>query len=240
MTRKTNARLAGFTFLLYIAVGLTSLSLDRRATDAEGTAAKLASLAAHAADVRTTLVLSVLMGLCALVLGVTLHALTREEDAELALLALCCRVAEGVVGLAGIPAALGLLGLATSATTASGPGTSDPAAANALGGYLLGLGDGGAQVCAILFAVGSTLFSYLFLRARTIPAALAWLGVVASVLLVVALPARLGGVLEGAATMYVWMPMLVFELAFALWLMIKGVAERATGSESPRVGVAGT
>lgn len=226
MTRQTNARLAGFTFLLYIAVGLTSLSLDRRATDAEGTAAKLASLAAHAADVRTTLVLSVLMGLCALVLGVTLHALTREEDAELALLALCCRAAEGVVGLAGIPAALGLLGLATSATTASGP-ASDPAAANALGGYLLGLGDGGAQVCAILFAVGSTLFSYLFLRARTIPAALAWLGVVASVLLVVALPARLGGVLEGAATMYVWMPMLVFELAFALWLMVKGVAAHA-------------
>ena len=239
MTRRTNARLAGFTFLLYIAVGLISLSLDRRATDAEGTAAKLASLAAHAPDVRTTLVLSVLMGLCALVLAVTLYALTREEDAELALLALCCRVGEGVVGLAGIPPSLGLLALATS-KAAGVPGTSDSAEADALGGYLLGLGDGGAQVCAILFAVGSTLFSWLFLRARTIPAALAWLGVVASAILVVALPARLGGVLEGAATVYAWMPMLVFELAFALWLMIKGVAVRATGSGSPRVGVAGT
>ncbi len=40
----------------------------------------------------------------------------------------------------------------------------------------------------------------------------------------VALPARLGGVLEGPAAVYVWMPMLVFEVAFALWLMVKGVA----------------
>jgi hypothetical protein len=76
-----------------------------------------------------------------------------------------------------------------------------------------------------LFAIGSTLFCYLFLRARTIPAALAWLGVIASALLVVALPAQLGGVLKGPLTVYVWMPMLLFEVTFALWLMIKGVAQ---------------
>jgi hypothetical protein len=224
MTRKTNARLAGVTFLLYIAVGLASMALDNRATNAEGIAAKLASLAGHAAEVRTTLVLTVLMGLCALVLAVTLHALTREEDADLALLAFACRVGEGLLGMAGIPASLGLLGLAT-ATVA--PGAPDPAAANALGGHLLGLGDGNAQVCSILFAVGSTLFSYLFLRARTIPVALAWLGVGASALLVVALPARLGGILAGPAVAYVWLPMLVFEVTFAVWLIVRGVAERA-------------
>jgi hypothetical protein len=223
MTRKVGARLAGFTFLFYIAVGLTGLALDRRATNAEGTGAKLALLAAHAADARASAVLTVVTGFCALVLAVTLHALTRDEDAELARLAMLCRVGEGLVGLAGIPASLGLLALATSAAA---PGA-DPAAANALGGYLLSVGGGGVLVCSILFAAGSTLFSYLFLRARTIPAWLAWLGVVASVLLVVALPAQLGGVLAGPATGYVWMPMLLFEVAFALWLMVKGVAERA-------------
>ena len=84
-------------------------------------------------------------------------------------------------------------------------------------------------VCSILFAVGSTLFCCLFLRARTIPAGLAWLGVVASVVLVVTLPAQLGGVLEGPAAAYAWMPMLLFEVAFAFWLMIRGVAEPAAG-----------
>ena len=224
MTRKTNARLAGFTFLFYIAVGLTSMALDRRATNASGTAAQLALLAEHAADVRTTAVLTVVMGLCALVLAVTLHALTRDEDAELARLAMFCRVGEGLVGLAGISASLGLLRFATSAAAPAG---ADPAATNLLGEYLLHVGDSNALVCSILFAAGSTLFCWLFLRARTIPAVLAWLGVGASVLLVVALPAQLGGALKGVAAGFVWMPMLLFEVAFALWLMVKGVAEKA-------------
>jgi hypothetical protein len=91
------------------------------------------------------------------------------------------------------------------------------------------VGDSGTLVCSILFAAGSTLFCTLFLRARSIPAVLAWLGLFASVLLVVALPARLGGVLGGPAATYVWMPMLVFEVAFALWLIVKGVTVRAAG-----------
>jgi hypothetical protein len=226
MTRTTNARLAGFTFLFYIAVGLTSLTIENRATSAEGTAAKLARLAEHAADVRATLVLTVLTSLSALVLAVTLHALTRDEDADLALLALTCRVGEGLLPMVGIPATLGLLRLAISAAA---PGAPDPAAANALGGYLLSVRGGEPLVSAILFAVGSTLFCYLFLRARSIPTALAWFGVLASVLLMVALPAQLGGVLKGPATTYVWMPMLLFEVAFGLWLVAKGVATRAAG-----------
>jgi hypothetical protein len=39
MTRTTNARLAGFTFLFYIAIGITSMVLFRQATggaDAKG------------------------------------------------------------------------------------------------------------------------------------------------------------------------------------------------------------
>lgn len=224
MTRKANARLAGFTFLLYIAVGLAAMALDQRATMGEGIAGRLANLATHATAYRTTLVLTVLMGLCALVLAVTLHALTREEDAELAKLAMFCRVGEGLVGLAGIPAALGLVKLATSEAAAPGTGTAGTAA---LSGYLLSVGDGNALVCSILFAVGSTLFCWLFLRARLIPSVLAWLGVFASVLLVVALPAQLGGALAGPATGCVWMPMVLFEVVFALWLMIKGVPARA-------------
>jgi len=76
-------------------------------------------------------------------------------------------------------------------------------------------------VTATFFAVGSTLFSYLFLRGRMIPVALAWLGVLASVLLLVALPLELVGVIKVPFLM--WMPMLVFELTLALWLLIKGV-----------------
>ena len=163
------ARVAGATFLIYIAAGITSLALAGRTN--------------------VTDVLSLLTSLSALVLGVTLYMITREQGPALAMLALTCRVLEAVSGEA-----------------------------------------------AIFFAVGSTLFSWLLLRGRLIPAPLAWLGVLASVLLVVVLPLQLAGLFGGptswsaSITWLVWLPMLVFEVVLALWLLIKGVAVPAARS----------
>jgi len=95
MTRTTNARLAGFLFLFYIAIGLTSLALFNRATaGAVGTTAQLAALAQHATLVRLTVLIALLIFIVAVGLAVTLYALTREQDPDLALIALCCRAGE--------------------------------------------------------------------------------------------------------------------------------------------------
>jgi hypothetical protein len=166
VTRATNARLAGFTFLLYIVAGISSLALGGRAPITE--------------------VLSIVTSLCALVLGVTLYAITRDQDRDLALLALLCRVIESVPG------------------------------------------HGGG---AVFFAVGSTIFCWLLLRGRMIPAALARLGVAASGLMVVLLLLQRAGVSTGASnwsssiTWLVWLPLLVFELSLAAWLIVKGVGD---------------
>lgn len=169
MTRTANARLAGFTFLLYIVAGITSLALTRY----EGVRG----------------VLGIVTSLCALVLGVTLYAITRDEDPDLALLALGCRFIEAV------------------------PGDQNRS--------------------AVFFAVGSTIFAWLFLRGRMIPAWLARLGVLASVFLVLLLFVQRAGVFASATswssplTWVVWFPMLIFEVTLAFWLLIKGVAAPA-------------
>lgn len=163
MTRTTNSRLAGFTFLFYIAAGIGSM---------------MARSQPHATEL-----LTLLTSMCALVLAVTLHALTREVDPDIALLALTCRVIEAM------------------------PGHEAP----------------------FFFAVGSTLFCWLLLRGSLIPAALAWLGIVASALLVVILPLQRAGLFGGSGswssslTWFIWLPALVFELTFAAWLLVKGV-----------------
>jgi len=220
MTRTTNARVAGFTFLFYIAVALTGMVLSSRATSAEGTAAKLAGIAQHASSVRVAVVLELLGCFSALVLAVTLYAITRDQDPHLAMLAMTCRVAEGVIGADSLSRPLGRLWLATAA----GPDAPDPASANALAAFLLKL-PAGWTVNATFFAVGSMLFSYLLLRGRMIPVALAWLGVIASILAVVVLPLDLVGILRGPITQLVWLPMLAFEVPLGLWLLIKGVAK---------------
>lgn len=226
MTRRTNARIAGYTFLIYIAAGSTSLILSGRATNGAGTAARLASVAEHTTTMGVVVLLSLLMSFCALVLGVTLYAITREQDPDLAMMGLVCRVIEGATD--GLSTTLGLLWLAT----ATGPNAPDSDTARILGTFLL---MPGAATGAIFFAVGSTLFSWLMLRGRMVPVALARLGVVASALLVVILPLQLAGFFGGgyltffaAATWLVWLPALVFELWLALWLIVKGVAAPAT------------
>lgn len=223
MTLRTNARVAGFTLLFYIASGVASLFLFGRATGGDGVAEKIAAVARHTTDVRLTVLLVLSQGFSALVLAVTLRALTREVDRDLALLGFACRLVEGVTGVF-VARSLGLIWLATA-----GPEATDAGAARVLGAFLFRMGAWNAG--ATFFAVGSAVFSWLFLRGKMIPAALAWLGVIASALLVALLPLQLAGLPGGTITQYVWLPMLVFEVALALWLIVKGVA--APRSEQP-------
>ncbi|MEO8034653.1 MAG: DUF4386 family protein [Acidobacteriota bacterium] len=119
-----------------------------------------------------------------------------------------------------------LLALLSLAQTSSAAATPDVAAAGALGALLLKMGGWSGLIAATCFALGSTLYSYLFLRARSIPVPLAWVGVFASILLVVTLPLQLAGVLHGTVTSLIWIPMIAFEVPLGLWLLIKGVSVR--------------
>jgi hypothetical protein len=164
MTLRTNARIAGVTYLLYLVVGTSSLVLGGRT--------------------QATELFSVLTSFCALVLGVTLYAITREQDRDLALLGLMCRVIEAIPGQPGY----------------------------------------------VYFAVGNAIFCWLLLRGRMIPTGLARFGLAASVLLAAVLllqRARLLGAVTDWSSSITWiasLPVLVFEVAFAGWLLVKGVA----------------
>ena len=222
MTRTTNARVAGFVFLFYIATGVAAMVLFGKATaGADTIAAKLAGIAQHSTLVRLTALLSLVAFLDAAVLAAALYALTRDVDRDLALLALCCRVTEGALGAVSAVAVLGLLSVATGAEAAGTP--RDPGSVNALGAMLLNMGDEYTLIAATCFAIGSTLYSYLFLRAKSIPVALAWLGVSSSVLLLVGLCFRIAGFLRGPVTWLLWIPIALFEVALAFWLLVKGV-----------------
>jgi hypothetical protein len=217
MTRTTNARVAGLAFLVYIAAGITSIVLSRRFAGGAVIAERLARIAEHATGVGVLVLLGFVQCFSAVVLGVTLWAITRDEDSDLAMLGLTCRVGEGVIGGLSIPGILAVLSLATSTGT-DAPAT---AAAQTLATYLLRQD---VELPAMFFAVGSTFFSWLLLRGRMIPIALAWLGVFASVLLVICLPLTLAGFLHGPIVTLMWLPMLAFEVPLGLWLLTRGVA----------------
>ena len=226
MTRTTNARIAGFTYLFYAVIGVCIELLMHQARGVDGDAAKLARIGQYATNVRLAILITLLECLSSLVLAVTLYGITRDEDHDLALLGLVCRVAEGVLGsVNNIPGYLGLLWLAKAGV---GTGVPDIPTTNALRAFLLMPGTT-VPIGSVFFAVGSTIFSWLLLRGRMVPVSIAWLGVFASGLLVVVLPLQLAGFSTGPLTgYYQWLPALVFQVVLALWLLIKGVATPAT------------
>jgi Domain of unknown function (DUF4386) len=223
MTRSTAARWAGFTFLTYIAVAFPSMVLLTRATNAKGTAAQLAQVAAHASEVRLAVLLGLLSCFAAVVIAVLLHAFTRDEDRDLATLVLVARAGEGVLGAVGLPVLLALLALATDAPSTAGM---DEATRITIAAFLL-MPAQGVMLGAPFFAVGSLAFCWLLVRGRMVPRALAWLGVAASVVLVVGVPLNIAGFITGPAAFYLWMPMLAFEVPLGVWLLIKGVPDQA-------------
>jgi hypothetical protein len=225
MTRNTNARIAGFTYLFYAAIGVCIELLMHQARGVGDDAAKLVRIGQYATNVRLAILIVLLECFSALVLAVTLYGITRVQDHELAMLALVCRVAEGVLGTLNIPNYLGLLWLAKAG---GGTGAPDIPTTNALRTFLL-MPVPSVPVGSIFFAVGSLIFSYLLLRGRMVPVSIAWLGVFASGLLAVVLPLQLAGFPTGPLTgYYQWLPALVFQIVVALWLLIKGVAPPAT------------
>ncbi|MFC1849880.1 DUF4386 domain-containing protein [candidate division CSSED10-310 bacterium] len=222
MTRTTNARIAGFTFLAYIAATIASMVVFSRATSGESIAAKMASILEHTTSMHVVILLTLAASFAALVLAVTLYAITRDQDHELALIAMVCRLTEGVIVALSASTIVALLWIATGNRFDA----SAVSAMHTLGEYLL---RDDTAVCAFFFAVGSALFAYLLLRGRLIPIALAWLGVGASLILVVGLPAQLANLISPAVASLMWLPMLAFEIPLGLWLLIKGV-----GASQPR------
>src|SRR6266849_672784 len=113
MTRTTNARIAGFTYLFYAVIGACLELLMHQARGVGDDAAKLVRIGQHATNVRLAILIALLECLSSLVLAVTLYGVTRVQDHELAMLGLVCRVTEGVLGsVHNIPGYLGLLWLA--------------------------------------------------------------------------------------------------------------------------------
>ncbi|MDN5864136.1 MAG: DUF4386 domain-containing protein [Gammaproteobacteria bacterium] len=231
MTRTTNARIAGFTFLAYIVVTIASESVLGHAASGASAAAQLASMSEHVAGMYVVIFLALAQAFAAIILAVTLYAITREQNRDLAIFAMMCRVVEGVRNGFVASTYVALLWIAIATV----PGTPATGALQVLGEFLLGTN--GDTITGIFFAVGNALFAWLLLRGRVIPAALGWLGVASSIILLVGLPAELVTSLPIWAQWLMFLPALAYEIPLGFWLLIKGVGTsqpRGPGRNIPR------
>lgn len=226
MNSRQISRVAGIAFVLYIVAGVSAMVLSSSVGQTVDADSRFAALIAHESNLRAASLCGLIGSLCAIVLGVSLNALLRAQDRWIAQFGLLCRTLEGAIGLI-IPDTLMKLWIAHA--------HADRLAAVdslvALDQFLSALGSASFVLSALMFSLGSCAFCYLFLRARSIPAWLSVLGLAASLLVLMATLRQLAtGISAGFA---IWLPMLVFELILAGWLVFAGVeAGRSRAQQS--------
>jgi len=216
--RQRAAKVAGWAFLVYIAAGLAESILFESTLGSGAPLTKLANANANASTLRLTVVLSLVSIFSALVLAVTLFAVTFSYGPIVALAGLVGRTAEGVIGCTYALTTAGLV--STARFSAAGEFI---AGSESVAVLLLAIRHESALLSALCFAVGSAAFAYLLIRGRAVSAALAWFGLAASVLLMIVLPAQMATGVHGLLAIVLWLPMLMFELVLAVWLIVRGL-----------------
>ena len=84
----------------------------------------------------------------------------------------------------------------------------------------------GYSVLMVFYCLGGILFYYLFLKSKYVPMVLPLWGIIAASLGFIG---TLIGLFDYDVPMYVFLPILPFELAIGIWLMVKGIRD---GSET--------
>lgn len=111
----------------------------------------------------------------------------------------------------------------------------DPVQLQTLARVFISIGAAGFQIGFVLLGLGSTVFSYLWLKSGYIPKALAAWGIFASMTLAFVTVAILVFPTLGSALGMAYMaPMFFYEVGLGLWLLVRGlpaVPPGATGSQ---------
>lgn len=217
-SQRSYARFAGLMYvlvlLLDIAGGLITSGIGGTGTFIDASHRIIASETLY----RVGLGLALAGSLSTIPLAVALYATLKPVDGNLTMMALLFRLAESAVGAVGIVAAFSILQIQLAANHANAFD------ANQLGALANFSSGPSTDVSAIFFSVGSTVFFYVFLKSNYIPRILSVWGIFASLVYVVVwftdlvVPNH-----PGLVTIVGSLPILVAEVATALWLLIAGI-----------------
>jgi len=214
------ARFAGVMYF-FTAFDLTGAVIISRITGTGTFIASAHSIAASETLYRIGILFGLIGDLSTILLAIALYAILKPVDRILALMALLFRLAESAIG--GVVVVLGFADLQVYL---------DANRASALSANQLGvLADlmsrtsaAGTDVSVVCFSIGSAIFFYLFLRSGYIPRALAFWGLLGSLLCTIAFSGSLlapqsSDLLRGIGAL----PIGIAEPVVGLWLLIRGI-----------------
>lgn len=153
-----------------------------------------------------------------------LHVILKPVNKNVALLATFFRLMENAIAAASV--AFAFVALRFLAGTAYLQAF-DPPQLAVLSRVIMGGHGTGLSIAFIFLGLGSAIFSYLWLKSGYIPRAIAWLGILSSLLMTVfGLVAMVFPALGAAVGLTYMAPMFFYEVGLGIWLLTKGLRTR--------------
>ena len=236
-SQRNAARVAGFTFLFAMAiVVLANYGISFRLSVPGDAAETARNIMANRTLFRINIACNLLYAATVGVLLSSLYLILKPVDRNLALVAAFCRL---VVALMWSVTALNMLSALRLLDGGTYLSVFEADRLQALARLHLDAGYDAYYIGLPFWALASTVCSYLWFQSRYVPRALAVFGVISSAWCVFCSFAFLISPSFQNAVHPMWfdMPMVIFEMALGLWLLLKGL--KSSGTTEPARAQAG-
>ncbi|MEA2162320.1 MAG: hypothetical protein QOK37_447 [Thermoanaerobaculia bacterium] len=220
----TAAKVVGYVYLIAMATAIFAEIYARAPLIVRGDAARTAiNIAANERLFRIGSVIHLLTFASDAILAVALYVVLRQVNRNVALLATAWRLVDCAILAVNMLNDFAILRLVSGADYLR---AFDTKQLQGLVRLFLSIEAAGFQVGFIFLGLGSTVFSYLWLKSRYIPRGVAVWGIFASlVLAIVTLTVLLFPRMGEAIGLTYMAPMFFYEVGLGLWLLIKGLRE---------------
>ncbi len=226
MTKFDIGRVCGFLFLFVLLTSAISGGLWSTPLDPAETTDALTAIADGAGQFRASIVIDLVSHVCIIALAGALFLSFSSHNKPLALIGTLWRVVEGIILALNEMVNSVLLVVAQEFVSATG---TEAVALETLGRTLLFTEQWSYGIGMTFFALGSLMFAILFVIKQPVPLPLAWLGAVASFIVVaetwlgLAVPSYLFGASSNPFLIVLFLPIMIYEIVLGIWLLRGGL-----------------
>ena len=225
-SEKNTSRLLGAAFLLVFATSIVSGLLRESVVGTGSISDVLVNISSNLAAWRISTVVELATSVGIVVLATLLYVVLKKQNKIIALVALGWWLAEAITLAVSKLGALALIPLSVEFVEAGMPASSTY---QTLGSFFYHVLDRqGNDIHMLFYCLGGILWFYLFYRSRAIPRVISALGIAIESVALIGMVLLLFG---ASASMIVFYPIILLELAVGLWLLIKGARDSSEAEQ---------
>jgi hypothetical protein len=220
---KSTPRLLGFMFVFVAVASALSGLMFSSLIESDNISNSMINISDDPTKMMMSIVGELITAIGIVLLALLLYTTLKKQNKIIALWAFGLWIGEAIILAVSRISAFRLLYTSQEYVKAGAP---DSSYFQTLGSLFYESAQFGYAVLMVFYCLGGILFYYLFFKSKYVPKVLALFGIIVASLGFFGILFALFGY---DVPMYVFLPILPFELAIGIWLMVKGIRD---GSET--------